>query len=129
TSAQPITESVQVYLADTMGEMLQLLKASDVCFMGGSLIGNKAGGHNVLEPAALNVPTITGPSYFNFKEITEALIEQKGILVCRDSKQLSEQINDLFAHLEKGHHLATNALQLVEQNRGALERTINLLQK
>ncbi|TOP03623.1 3-deoxy-D-manno-octulosonic acid transferase, partial [Vibrio parahaemolyticus] len=61
TTHTSVTESTQVYLGDTMGEMLLLLGASDVCFMGGSLVGDKVGGHNVLEPAALGIPTITGP--------------------------------------------------------------------
>ncbi|WP_454442514.1 lipid IV(A) 3-deoxy-D-manno-octulosonic acid transferase [Vibrio bathopelagicus] len=129
TADQPVESSAQIYLADTMGEMLKLLKASDVCFMGGSLIGHKVGGHNVLEPAALNIPTITGPSFFNFKEITESLIEQNGIWVCQDSEQLAKQVNKLLSNPEKGEQLATNACQLVEQNRGALSQTINLLQK
>ena len=129
TSNQAIPDSAQIYLADTMGEMLQLLKAADVCFMGGSLIGNKVGGHNVLEPAALCVPTITGPSYFNFKEITEALIEQQGILVCQDSTQLADHITRLFNDQNERERIAGNALLLVEQNRGALAKTINLLQK
>ena len=122
TNNQPVKSITQVYLADTMGEMLMLLKASNVCFMGGSLIGHKVGGHNVLEPAALNIPTITGPSFFNFKEITKALIEQNGIWVCQDSNQLAEQVNELFSSSEKGEQLAHNAYQLVEQNRGALSR-------
>lgn len=129
TANQPVENSTQIYLADTMGEMLKLLKASDVCFMGGSLSGKKVGGHNVLEPAALNIPTITGPSFFNFKEITEALIVQKGILICQDSNQLAEQVNELFTTPVKGDQLAHNAYRLVEKNRGALSQTINLLQK
>lgn len=129
TDNQPVESATQVYLADTMGEMLTLLKASNVCFMGGSLVGHKVGGHNVLEPAALNIPTITGPSFFNFKEITEALIAQEGILICQDSSQLAEQISELFTNHKKSEQLAQNALRLVEQNRGALSQTINLLQK
>ncbi len=59
TNAAIVNADTQVYLADTMGEMLILLGASDVCFMAGSLLGNKVGGHNVLEPVALNVPVIS----------------------------------------------------------------------
>lgn len=129
TFNQQVDSTTQIYLADTIGEMLTLLKASNICFMGGSLIGHKVGGHNVLEPAALNIPTITGPSFFNFKEITEALIEQNGIWVCQDSNQLAKQVNQLLSNSEKVEELTRNAFQLVEQNRGALNQTINLLQK
>ncbi len=63
-----------------MGEMLKLLKASDVCFMGGSLIGHKVGGHNVLE-----YTNHYWAKFFSIsKEITESLIEQNGIWVRRD---------------------------------------------
>ncbi|HGF7228129.1 TPA: lipid IV(A) 3-deoxy-D-manno-octulosonic acid transferase, partial [Vibrio cholerae] len=75
TSGLVTTETTQVYLGDTMGEMLILLSTADICFMGGSLLGDKVGGHNVLEPAALGIPIITGPSYYNFKEIIGAMIE------------------------------------------------------
>ncbi len=60
TTQENVTNSTQVYLGDTMGEMLLLLRAADICFMGGSLVGDKVGGHNVLEPAALGVPIISG---------------------------------------------------------------------
>lgn len=129
TSNQKISSQHQVYLADTMGEMLLLLSASDVCFMGGSLVGKKVGGHNVLEPAALNVPTLTGPSYFNFKEITEALSEREGILICQNSQSVAEIVQNLLANQAQRERVAENAMRLVEQNRGALKRTIKLLQK
>lgn len=73
TEKQPAENTTQIYLGDTMGEMLVLIGAADICFMGGSLIGDKVGGHNVLEPAALGVPVITGPSYYNFTEIVNLL--------------------------------------------------------
>ncbi|MCL4158883.1 UNVERIFIED_CONTAM: hypothetical protein GTU68_032508, partial [Idotea baltica] len=79
TSQQPITSNVEVYIADTMGEMLVLLGGSDVCFMGGSLVGDKVGGHNLLEPAALQLPLLNGPSYFNFSEITDKLLEAQAV--------------------------------------------------
>ncbi|MDF4887019.1 glycosyltransferase N-terminal domain-containing protein, partial [Vibrio parahaemolyticus] len=64
TSTHAVETNTQVYLGDTMGEMLTLMGAADICFMGGSLIGDKVGGHNVLEPAMLEKVIITGPSYF-----------------------------------------------------------------
>ena len=83
--------SAQVYLGDTMGEMLVLMGASDVCFMGGSLIGDKVGGHNMLEPVALGLPVITGPSYFNFTEIVESMLEHKLICVT-DQQNLADKV-------------------------------------
>ncbi|MGL6260683.1 lipid IV(A) 3-deoxy-D-manno-octulosonic acid transferase [Vibrio sp. WXL210] len=89
--------SSQVYLGDTMGEMLVLMGASDACFMGGSLLGDKVGGHNVLEPVALGLPVIIGPSYFNFKEIVEPLITEHKVTVIKDNHSPSGLIcSDLF---------------------------------
>lgn len=83
-----IAQTTQVYLGDTMGEMLLLMGASDACFMGGSLIGKKVGGHNVLEPLALHLPTCTGPSYYNFQQIVDELLAQNAITVLQSAAEL-----------------------------------------
>ncbi|UTZ26448.1 3-deoxy-D-manno-octulosonic acid transferase [Vibrio campbellii] len=97
TDTAIVNADTQVYLADTMGEMLILLGASDVCFMAGSLLGNKVGGHNVLEPVALNVPVISGPSYFNFKAIVEDMIALN-IIDITDKTQLASKVLERFQH-------------------------------
>lgn len=91
------TEQIQVYLGDTMGELLVLLGAADICFMGGSLIGDKVGGHNVLEPAALGIPVITGPSYFNFEEIVEDLRHKNRITIINSPLQLAASFFELIS--------------------------------
>jgi len=123
TSQEEVTISTQVYLGDTMGEMLILIGASDICFMGGSLIGDKVGGHNVLEPAALGVPVITGPSYYNFKEIVAEMIEARGIHVCNIEK-LPLLLISLLQETEKRALQATKASDIVNRNAGALYQTI-----
>ncbi|GAB7225746.1 lipid IV(A) 3-deoxy-D-manno-octulosonic acid transferase [Vibrio owensii] len=123
TSQEEVTTSTQVYLGDTMGEMLTLIGAADICFMGGSLIGDKVGGHNVLEPAALDVPVITGPSYYNFKEIVDEMIEARGIHVCNTEK-LPLLLISLLQETEKRALQATKASDIVNRNAGALYQTI-----
>ncbi|ALR16724.1 lipid IV(A) 3-deoxy-D-manno-octulosonic acid transferase [Vibrio natriegens] len=123
TSQSDVAESTQVYLGDTMGEMLILIGAADVCFMGGSLIGDKVGGHNVLEPAALGVPVITGPSYFNFTEIVASLSQTESLSIIEDSSQLAESITDIFFNPRK---IANSALGATES---PLAKTIQLLVK
>ena len=124
TSQQPLTSDVEVYIADTMGEMLVLLGGADVCFMGGSLVGDKVGGHNLLEPAALQLPLLNGPSYFNFSEITDKLLEAQAVTICQNSNEIVGQLTELFTQpkLRKDKGLA--AYQVVEQNRGALDNTL-----
>ncbi|EPT0965834.1 lipid IV(A) 3-deoxy-D-manno-octulosonic acid transferase [Vibrio vulnificus] len=124
TQANIIADSTQVYLGDTMGEMLVLLGAADVCFMGGSLIGDKVGGHNVLEPAALGVPVIIGPSYYNFKEITEELLAENCISV-NTADTLPTSLGELFDDPDHREKLITNASKVVKRNQGSLQHTMN----
>ncbi|EHI9301467.1 3-deoxy-D-manno-octulosonic acid transferase [Vibrio vulnificus] len=122
TQANIIADSTQVYLGDTMGEMLLLLGAADVCFMGGSLVGDKVGGHNVLEPAALGVPVIIGPSYYNFKEITSTLHQVNGIAIV-ESVQLGRHVLQLLTDKALQINTAQAALRVVQKNQGTLART------
>ncbi|EGQ9832397.1 3-deoxy-D-manno-octulosonic acid transferase [Vibrio vulnificus] len=124
TQANTIADSTQVYLGDTMGEMLILLGAADVCFMGGSLVGDKVGGHNVLEPTALGVPVITGPSYYNFKEITEELLAENSISV-NTADTLPTSLGELFDYPDHREKLITNASKVVKRNQGSLQHTMN----
>ncbi|MFA0712150.1 lipid IV(A) 3-deoxy-D-manno-octulosonic acid transferase [Vibrio splendidus] len=123
TSQSSQSESTQVYLGDTMGEMLILIGAADICFMGGSLIGDKVGGHNVLEPAALGVPVITGPSYYNFTEIVVMLQNKKGIVVL-DSGDLSLYVSFYLQKIDRRIELASRAGYIVRLNLGAINTTI-----
>jgi 3-deoxy-D-manno-octulosonic-acid transferase len=121
TSQEEVTTSTQVYLGDTMGEMLTLIGSADICVMGGSLIGNKVGGHNVLEPAALGVPVITGPSYYNFKEMVNSLIAQDGSII---TVNLSETVLSLLQSAQLKEKLVVNGKAFVEQNKGSIRRVV-----
>lgn len=127
TQQQDVTDSTQVYLGDTMGEMLVLLGAADVCFMGGSLLGDKVGGHNVLEPAMLEKVIITGPSYFNFKDIVENLLAADGILMVPDSTTLALRTTEIISQQDKYLPRALHANKWASSNQGALNRTMSLL--
>lgn len=127
STVQPVTEKVQVYLADTMGEMLLLLGASDICFMGGSLIGSKVGGHNVLEPASLGIPTITGPSYYNFKDITLELEKNKALTIIHNNSEIAPNIIKLLTNSHVKQTASSNAIAFVEKNKGAIEKTLQHL--
>ncbi|EOG5907617.1 lipid IV(A) 3-deoxy-D-manno-octulosonic acid transferase [Vibrio vulnificus] len=122
TQANTIADSTQVYLGDTMGEMLILLGAADVCFMGGSLVGDKVGGHNVLEPAALGVPVIIGPSYYNFKEVVDTLVTRGGSII---TVNISETILKLLVNIQLREELSENAEAFVKQAKGSIKKTIS----
>lgn len=124
THSSNATQNTQVYLGDTMGEMLVLIGASDICFMAGSLLGKKVGGHNMLEPAALEVAVVNGPSYYNFKEITEELIEHHGIIIC-EPDAISKHVQELLSTSDMRQHQAEKALTVVQRNQGSLQRTLD----
>lgn len=109
----------QVYVADTMGEMLKVLSAADVVLMGGSLI--ERGGHNPIEPAALGKPVLIGPHYFNFTEVVTGL-EQAGALkvVSSNSEDLLTALIDLLKDKETQEIMGEAGLTSVERNRGAV---------
>jgi len=124
SQASQLNSQTQVLLVDTMGELMQFLAASDVCIMGGSYVEN--GGHNPLEPAALSVPILMGPSQFNFLLICQQL-EQAGGLQTVAAEQLAasltQWLQDDVLRMEKG----SQAKQVVDANRGAKQKVFELI--
>lgn len=108
----------QVYLGDSMGELLLLYGAADLAFVAGSLI--ERGGHNPLEPAAWALPVITGPHVFNFEVIYDALQRGNGLFRVADSAGLADAVLALLADPEQRQRSGRNALAIVEAKRGVL---------
>lgn len=116
-----------VYLGDTMGELLLFYAASDMAFVGGSL--QPIGGHNLLEPAALGLPVLTGSYLSNFVEISQKLVTAGGTIVVQDALELEQQLKRLIADTHKRQLLGQNAKQVVQNNKGALEKVLALLKQ
>lgn len=112
-----------VYLGDTMGELLTLYGAADLAFVGGSLV--PIGGHNLLEPAALGVPVLTGPELANFEEVAEVLRRADALVEVVDGRALAVVLTELFADPAERRRLGEAGRAVVAANRGALERTLN----
>ncbi len=127
TNEMLITNDSQVYLGDTMGEMLTLIGSADICFMAGSLLGEKVGGHNMLEPAALGKPIITGPSYFNFMEITHQLLTANAISIINNEQDLVDTIKLWYSNIGILSQMGNSALHVVDENRGAIQKTVDYL--
>ena len=125
SSDSAISHDVHVYVGDTMGEMLTFLQASDVCFMGGSLVGKKVGGHNLLEPAALGMPLLIGPSYYNFTDITHALVEANACKIVHDQVDILTQLNIWLTDKQQREISGQQALSVVNKNTGAIERSLD----
>lgn len=121
-----LPSNTDVYLGDSMGEMMILFAASDLVFMGGSLLGKKVGGHNFIEPAVLSKPCITGPSYYNFTDLAEQLINAGMLTVVSNNQQLAEQIAESFSFPEALSARGKAGYDIVMRNQGALKRTVDV---
>lgn len=116
------TATTAVYLGDTMGELLALYGAADLAFVGGSLV--PIGGHNLLEPAALGVPVLTGPELANFAEVAEVLREAEALVGVADEAALAAALAGLFTDPAERRRLSEAGRAVVAANRGALARTL-----
>ena len=123
---QAIQANTQVYLADSMGEMWLWYALSQACYVGGSL-NQPGGGHNILEPIALNVPTVLGQHYFNFQTIVDEFLAVNGVKVVRDFKEASETLLNLVTDVKMAQALSLNAQEVMQRNQGALARHIHCL--
>ena len=117
----------QVILGDTMGELLLLLGCADIAFVGGSLIEH--GGHNTLEPAAWGLPVLSGPSDFNFSEISALLQGAGGLLTIVDAEDLAETLQGLMTDSQRAGQQGAAAKQVVDNNRGALQRLLTVIEQ
>ena len=118
-------------LLDSIGELRAVYPLASIVFIGGSL--TPTGGHNILEPAAAGACTVTGAHTFNFKAIMEAFLEADAVVqlpalaLKEATSALSVVLRELLADAERRQALGENARAVLEKNRGATTRTINLL--
>jgi 3-deoxy-D-manno-octulosonic-acid transferase len=115
-----------ILLVDALGELTTFYAAADIAFVGGSLV--PIGGHNLLEPAALALPVLTGPHNFNSPDVANALLARDAASEVRTSEQLATSLASLLDSRERREHMGANALSFVTENRGALERLLVLIE-
>ncbi len=114
-----------VIVADTMGELSFLLGASDIVFVGGSLVEN--GGHNMIEPAQWGLPIVSGSSLFNFSEASRLLLEANAMLLVNNGRELAEVFCKLGSDLNERKLMGERAQIVADKNRGALEKLLNVI--
>ena len=115
----------QIYLGDTMGELPMLYAASDVAFVGGTLV--PIGGHNLLEPGALGIPVVTGPHLYNTQEIADLFSDIGASITVDDPRSLAAAVLPLLADREAAEAMGRKGRKIVATNRGALQRLMVLL--
>jgi 3-deoxy-D-manno-octulosonic-acid transferase len=119
--------ATQVVLVDTVGELAALYAAADVAFVGGSLV--PIGGHNLLEPAALGLPVLTGPFYANGKDVARLLLQQGAALEVKDARELAAALRLLLADPARRQRVGAIGRRIVESNRGSALRLLELIEE
>lgn len=117
--------TTQVVLGDSMGEMAAYYGASDLAFIGGSLL--PLGGQNLIEAAAAGCPVLIGPHSFNFEAVTEAALAAGAALRVANAKVLVQEVTALCADPERRAAMRAAGRTFTEQHRGATARTLALL--
>ncbi len=121
-----LSPDTEVLVGDTMGELQLFYAAVDAAFVGGSLV--PTGGHNLLEAAAAGKPAVFGPYMFNFNEIAQMALERGAGVQVRDTETLVTAIADFLGNANRRFAAGEAGRRLVEENRGALERNMRLLE-
>jgi 3-deoxy-D-manno-octulosonic-acid transferase len=123
SGSEPIG-AAQVVLVDTVGELESLYASADAAFVGGSLV--PIGGHNLLEPAALGLPVLTGPHHFNGKDIARLMLDQGAALQVGNAQELAAALARLLADPQERRRIGAIGRHIVESNRGSVARLLDL---
>jgi len=121
----PCGEDVSVFIGDSMGELTLFYAAADVAFVGGSLV--RQGGHNLLEPAALGIPVVTGPHVFNFTEIVQLLTAAGACRKVESVAGLERAVREWLLDANARHTAGEHGREVIAKNRGALDAVLELI--
>jgi 3-deoxy-D-manno-octulosonic-acid transferase len=116
---------VDCLVVNTTGELKYFYEHATVVFVGKSLTAE--GGQNPIEPAALGKPIVFGPNMQNFADIVRAFLAQNGAVQTQDAAELEKVLAELLADAARREELGRNAVKVVRQNLGAIERTIDMI--
>lgn len=122
----PVQAGTQALLLDSIGELMTFYAAADIAFVGGSLV--PSGGHNLIEPAALGVPVLTGPSHGNAEDIAQLLLREGAAREVAGARELADALRELFTDPALRRLIGARAAQIVEQNRGSVARLLALIE-
>jgi 3-deoxy-D-manno-octulosonic-acid transferase len=112
-------------LVNTTGELKAFYEPATLVFVGKSLTA--MGGQNPIEPAALGKPVVFGPNMQNFMDVTRIFLAQNAAVQVNDAAALEKTLADLLANEGRRAELGRNALKVVAENRGALDRTVEII--
>ncbi|MCE2705855.1 MAG: 3-deoxy-D-manno-octulosonic acid transferase [Proteobacteria bacterium] len=122
TDNKPIDSGTEVFLGDTMGEMMLYYKMCDLAVIGGSFSNN--GGQNLLEPIYLDKPVIFGSSMYNFTTIAYNALNEKCAIQVNNIEECFKKIEEIFSNQEQYDYLVSNCGIFIDKYSGASERIV-----
>ncbi|HET6725482.1 MAG TPA: 3-deoxy-D-manno-octulosonic acid transferase [Gammaproteobacteria bacterium] len=114
-----------ILIIDAVGELVDFYAAADVVFVGGTFAN--VGGHNVLEPAMLGRPLVTGPHLENWRGVAEDMRSDGGLAVVGNVAELAKTVSRLLADANARTDAGAAARASVERHRGATARALRLI--
>ena len=125
TENTEFSDKHQVFLLDTLGELQPFYAASQIAFVGGSLV-NK-GGQNMLEPAKLGLPVLSGPSRYNFTEVSNILEKSGGLITVENAEDLATNVKRLFESANLRHDIGEAGRNSVEMHQGNIDKILQII--
>ncbi len=126
TEQKTFPSDVNVYILDTLGELQLHYAAAQIAFVGGSLVNR--GGQNMMEPASLGLPVISGPHTYNFAEITELLTAQGALITVVNEQDLANELSQLLGDANRRHNIGEKGLQVIEENKGNINKLMEIIE-
>lgn len=120
SQSSSINANTEVIVVDSMGELLSFYQTSDYAFVGGSLV--PIGGHNVLEPIAVQVPVFCGPYMNNSKAICRDLCAAEAMIMVENADELIAAIGVMHGNKAKRQQQIANASKVLAANKGTVDR-------
>jgi 3-deoxy-D-manno-octulosonic-acid transferase len=114
-------------IVNTTGELKYFYEHATIIFIGKSLAAQ--GGQNPIEPGALGKAMVFGPNMQNFAPVVRSFVEQNGAVQVRDAAELEKVLGELLADESRREQLGRNALKVVHENLGAIDRTVDMILK
>jgi 3-deoxy-D-manno-octulosonic-acid transferase len=126
TDNSRVTAQTDIYLVDTIGELKMFYATADIAFVGGSMVA--AGGHNILEAAAVGVPVLFGPYMTNFKEIADGVLKQQAAIQCPTTEDLVQAVLTLYQQPDYRAELIAKGKAFIRNNQGTVTRICQLFE-
>ena len=120
-----VPADTQLLIGDTMGEMFAYYDASDLAFIGGSLL--PTGGQNLIEACACGKPVLLGPHTYNFAQASEDAIAQGAAIRVYDAAQIFKMTFELLVDQDRLQNMSQVARRFAETEGGATQKTLELL--